>query len=111
MANSQNPQPPTYRPSKREPGKFVPNQDETQRQGQGTQPDPDRRDDASKGAERNADKVEIGEPVPEKDRTPRASERADVRDGQVRRGQGETGEDEDLPDDDSGVEGSRSERH
>ena len=41
-------------------------------------------------------KVEIGDPVPEDDRTIRAT--------------GETGEDEDLPADD-GQEGSRSERH
>ena len=46
------------------------------------------------------DSVEIGDPVPEDDRTVRADNR----------GEGETGEDEDLPDTD-GVEGTRSDRH
>ena len=43
------------------------------------------------------DNVEIGDPVPEDDRTIKA--------------QGETGEDEDLPPDDGNIEGSSSERH
>lgn len=43
------------------------------------------------------DDVEIGDPVPEDDRTVRAG--------------GETGEDEDLPADDGNIEGSSSERH
>ena len=43
------------------------------------------------------DNVEIGDPVPEDDRTIRA--------------RGETGEDEDLPADDGNIEGSSSERH
>jgi hypothetical protein len=43
------------------------------------------------------DRVEIGDPVPEDDRTIRA--------------RGETGEDEDLPPDDGDIEGSSSERH
>ena len=89
MANPQNPNPPTYSPSKKKPGTFVPNPEEKQEQRQG------------------ADKVEIGDPVPEKDRTTRASDPTRT----ARGGQGETGEDEDLPDDDGGVEGSRSEQH
>lgn len=94
MANSQNPNPPTFRPSKSRPGRFVP-------------------DGEQKGQDANqesADKVEIGDPVPEQDRTTRATERsARTRDGQTR-AQGETGEDEDLPADD-GVEGTRGGRH
>jgi hypothetical protein len=43
------------------------------------------------------DDVEIGDPVPEDDRTIRA--------------RGETGEDEDLPADDGDIEGSSSGRH
>lgn len=42
------------------------------------------------------DDVEIGDPVPEDDRTIKADE---------------TGEDEDLPEDDGDIEGSSSERH
>lgn len=43
-------------------------------------------------SDQTPDRVEIGDPVPEADRTTRA------------RGQGETGEDEDLPDDDGSME-------
>jgi hypothetical protein len=43
------------------------------------------------------DDVEIGDPIPEDDRTIRAG--------------GETGEDEDLPQDDGDIEGSSGERH
>jgi len=43
------------------------------------------------------DGVEIGDPVPEDNRTIRA--------------RGETGEDEDLPEDNGDIEGSSSERH
>lgn len=46
------------------------------------------------------DGVEIGDPVPEGDRTVRADNR----------GQGETGEDEDLPDA-GGIEGTRRDHH
>ncbi len=46
------------------------------------------------------DGVEIGDPVPEGDRTVRADNR----------GQGETGEDEDLPDT-GGIEGTSRDRH
>lgn len=91
MANPQNPNPPTYSPSGQKPGTFVPNPEEKQDQTQAQGPD----------------HVEIGEPVPEKDRTPRASGPSQT----VRGGQGETGEDEDLPDDAGGVEGSRSDQH
>ena len=93
MANPQNP--PTYSPSKTKPDTFVPNPDEGREQD--PQSDPTRR---------GADRVEIGDPVPEKDRQPRASEPQ-----RTGGGQGETGEDEDLPDDDGNVEGSRSEPH
>lgn len=89
MANPQNPNPPTYSPSKKKPGTFVPNPEEKQEQRQG------------------AENVEIGDPVPEKDRTTRASDPTRT----ARGGQGETGEDEDLPDDDGGIEGSRSDQH
>jgi hypothetical protein len=47
----------------------------------------------------DTDRVEIGDPVPEDQRTIKAG-----------RGTGETGEDEDLPDDDAGIE-TPSERH
>jgi hypothetical protein len=47
-----------------------------------------------------SERVEIGDPIPEDQRTVRASG-----------GQDETGEDEDLPQDDGNVEGSRDERH
>jgi hypothetical protein len=60
----------------------------SQRQGQNTPID----EDVEK-----PDQVEIGDPVPEDDRTVRA--------------RGETGEDEDLPTDDGDIEGSSSERH
>jgi hypothetical protein len=91
MANPQNPNPPTYSPSKKKSGTFVPNPDEKQEQTQGQGPD----------------HVEIGDPVPEKDRTTRASDPTRA----TRGGQGETGEDEDLPDDDGSIEGSRSDQH
>jgi hypothetical protein len=68
--------------------------DDTMRQWQETQPTDE--EDRTEG-----DHVEIGDPVPESQRAPRA------RGG----GQGETGEDEDLPDDDGSIEGSSSERH
>lgn len=69
---------------------------------QQTQRDNDQtgRDDRDTDDTVRNDHVEIGDPVPERDRTVRADNR----------GQGETGEDEDLPDDD-GIEGSGSERH
>ena len=69
-------------------------QDQTQKKGRATdrsgkdQDEPDRND------------VEIGDPVPEDDRTVRVRGRAG----------GETGEDEDLPDDTGDIEGG-SERH
>ncbi|MFL6550799.1 MAG: hypothetical protein ACJ8OJ_19055 [Povalibacter sp.] len=47
------------------------------------------------------DRVEVGDPVPEGDRTIRATRDAPL----------ETGDDEDLPDDQSGTQGSSSERH
>ena len=54
-------------------------------------------DESIDGPVDESDGVEIGDPVPEDDRTIRAG--------------GETGEDEDLPTDDGNVEGSSSERH
>jgi hypothetical protein len=95
MANSQNPNPPTFRPSKTKSGTFVPN---SEKKGKGAN-------------QENADKVEIGDPVPEEDRTTRAAERGDRTRGSQTRGQGETGEDEDLPDDGGGIEGTRGDRH
>ncbi len=62
-------------------------------QWQGTSDEEDERNESP-------DNVEIGDPVPENQRTVRAT-----------RGAGETGEDEDLPSDDGGIEGTRSERH
>lgn len=62
----------------------------------------DRDDDADRKA---ADRVEIGDPVPESDRTITADR------GDSTRARGETGEDEDLPDDDGNVEGTRDGRH
>jgi hypothetical protein len=66
--------------------------DMSQSQGQSQQPDQDQDRDA------NPDRVEIGDPVPEDNRTIKA------------RRTGETGEDEDLPDDDGSIE-TPSERH
>jgi len=74
----------------------------------------DQRDLVRPEEDRSDDRIEIGDPVPERDRTIRAG-RGGVETGEdedlpgaTRRG--ETGEDEDLPDDDAGIE-SPSERH
>jgi hypothetical protein len=95
----------------------MPNQDRTNSQSQqqgNRQPPPASGDDKSEQDHRdmgtqhqsqsstdeeieNGDGVEIGDPVPEDNRTIRA--------------RGETGEDEDLPEDDGNIEGSSSERH
>ncbi|HEY6644274.1 hypothetical protein [Povalibacter sp.] len=91
MANPQNPNPPTFSPARSKPETFIPN------------PIPNSQEKQEQ--RQDADQVEIGDPVPEKDRTTRAS------DPTVRGGQGETGEDEDLPDDDGGIEGSSGEQH
>ena len=94
----------------------MPNQDRTnsptQQQGK-RQPPPasgddkseqDQRDMSSQSQSQSSDEeietgegVEIGDPVPEDNRTIRA--------------RGETGEDEDLPEDTGDIEGSSSERH
>lgn len=53
------------------------------------------------------DQVEIGDPVPEDDRTIRARGRGETGEDEDLPGtsrRGETGEDEDLPDDDAGIE-------
>jgi len=93
MTNQQNPNPPTYSPSKSRPHTFVPNPDESEEQG---------KEQSSSGSGQplrtNAGRVEIGEPVPEKDRETRASQRCSETVENERRGTGETGEDEDLPD-------------
>jgi hypothetical protein len=95
----------------------MPNQDRTSSQSQqqrNRQSPPDSGDDKSEQDQRDlgsqrqgqssgddeiesGDGVEIGDPVPEDNRTIRA--------------RGETGEDEDLPEDDGNIEGSSSERH
>lgn len=69
------------------------------KQGQSSQDQTQSQDRDEERDESNG--VEIGDPVPENDRTIRATGT----------GQGETGEDEDLPDDDGSIEGTRSERH
>lgn len=116
MANPQGPGTGSQRPSKQREGTFRPEQqgsdeDQTrqappQRQRTGS---PERGADADREV---SDRVEIGEPVPEPDRTIKA-DRVKVDRGDsttARGGQGETGEDEDLPDDE-GVEGTRGEKH
>lgn len=94
----------------------MPNQDQTGSQSQqgNRQPPPASGDDKSEQDQRelgtqhqsqsppdeeidSGDGVEIGDPVPEDNRTIRA--------------RGETGEDEDLPEDNGDIEGSSSERH
>ena len=95
----------------------MPNQDRTSSQSQqqgNRQPPPASGDDKSEQDHRdlgtqhqnqsstdedieNEGGVEIGDPVPEDNRTIRA--------------RGETGEDEDLPEDDGNIEGTSSERH
>ncbi|MBB6095561.1 hypothetical protein HNQ60_004451 [Povalibacter uvarum] len=119
MANPQGPGTGGQRPSKQKQGTFRPEQqgsDEDQTQVATPQPQRadkqagKRADGADRGGESDrkaADRVEIGDPVPEGDRTikaDRGSARATGR-------QGETGEDEDLPDADRGVEGTRGGKH
>ena len=83
MANPQNPHP----QSSPRPGKPSPSVDEQNRK---------HRNASNEPVEGNEDEsVEIGDPVPENDRTIKAS----------RTSPGETGEDEDLPDDEDGIEG------
>ena len=95
MPNRPTQNPPTFAPSKSKPGTFIPNPDEAQERRKKAEQQPG-----------NADQVEIGDPVPENDRVTRANEPRSTA-----RGQGETGEDEDLPDDTGGIEGTRTDRH
>lgn len=73
----------------------------TARQGQSRTQGQDQDENRNRDDRDDGDGVEIGDPVPERERTIRAT----------RGGQGETGEDEDLPDDDGGIEGTSTERH
>lgn len=90
-----------------------PDSRETRRSQQQTQKQTQRGADQDQGNDRTDrdldettrnDHVEVGDPVPEDDRTIRADNRS--RD----ENRGETGEDEDLPEAD-GIEGTSSERH
>ena len=60
---------------------------------------------------KNRENVEIGEPVPDDKQTTRADDRTTRNPTRQMRGQqGETGEDEDLPDDEGDIEGSGTPR-
>ena len=68
----------------------------------GGKPRPQRAQSTGREEDRGSpDKVEIGDPVPEEDRTIRADETGEDEDLPGRATRGETGEDEDLPDDTS----------
>jgi hypothetical protein len=75
----------------------VPGEDKTQQDVRDMQSQRQRQNQPIDEDVEKPDSVEIGDPIPEDDRTIRA--------------EGETGEDEDLPSDDGNIEGTSSERH
>jgi len=104
------------RPSAQKTGRTIPDNDSLATDDRGTKPDRLRAGKRPLDTQsEHPDSVEIGEPVPEKDQTTRASETGedeDLPDPNVRRAN-DTGEDEDVPDpsltlpDDGGTETDR----
>jgi hypothetical protein len=81
------------KPTPQTHGQTIPDNDSLANDDRGSKPDRQRADHRPLDTQsEHPDSVEIGQPVPEKDRTTRAA--------------GETGEDEDLPDD-GGTESDR----